>query len=168
VVDAAQEAGYTVVVMGNVIREETLKRGLELNPANMGTVMLDLRKTNGDRIVAERCIPKIENADSHKVAIDGLRSLHEAEAFRKHFPKFTLVAVHASPETRFRRLLLRGRKDDPNRWEVFLDRDLRELSVGLGNAIAMSQYLVINEGSLKQASMKVRTMLRRVDEKWMT
>jgi dephospho-CoA kinase len=32
VVNTARELGYDIVVMGDVIRQETLKRGLDLNP----------------------------------------------------------------------------------------------------------------------------------------
>ncbi len=43
VVDSARELGYDVVVMGDVVRQETTKRGLELTPQNVGKVMLELR-----------------------------------------------------------------------------------------------------------------------------
>ena len=36
VVETARELGYAIVVMGDVIREETAKRGLELTPQNVG------------------------------------------------------------------------------------------------------------------------------------
>src|SRR4030066_881891 len=94
VVQAAQRRGYAVVVMGDVVREETRKLGLELNPKNMGTVMLSLRKTNGQGVIAEKTIPKIRQAQSPKVIVDGLRSLNEADVFKQNFPKFSLVAVH--------------------------------------------------------------------------
>jgi len=167
VVEAAQRRGYSVVVMGDVVREETRKRGLEPNPKNIGTVMLELRKTGGEGVVAEKCIPKIEQQENSKVVVDGLRSLHEAEVFKKHFRKFSLVAVHASPETRFKRLSRRRRSDDPEGWEVFRERDLRELTVGLGNAIAMAEYLIVNENNQEEIKAKVLDVLRRVEEKWM-
>lgn len=166
VVEAAERRGYAVVVMGDVVREETRNRGLELNPKNMGQVMLELRKIGGNGVIAEKCVPKIEQAEGAKIVIDGLRSLHEAEVFKAHFPKFTLIAVHASPETRFKRLNNRGRSDDPADWEVFRERDLRELSVGLGNAIAMAEYIIVNENSIKETNAKVEDVLRRVEEKW--
>jgi dephospho-CoA kinase len=166
VVQTAQQEGYAVVVMGDVIREETQKRGLELNPKNMGKVMLKLRETGGNSIIAERCIPRIEQKESKKVIVDGLRSLNEADAFKARFPKFSLVAVHASPETRFNRLYRRHRSDDPDEWELFRERDMRELSVGLGNAIAMAEHLIINENKKEDTKAKVRETLRRVEEKW--
>ena len=168
VVQAAQRKGYAVVVMGDVVRDETRKLGLELNPKNMGTVMLDLRKNNGQGVIAEKTIPKIRQAQSPKVIVDGLRSLSEADVFKRNFPKFTLVAVHASPEKRFSRLYFRRRSDDPDEWEVFRERDMRELSVGLGNAIAMAEYLIINENNQEETKAAVAEILRRVEEKWTT
>ena len=119
VVDTARELGYDIVVMGDVIRQETLKRGLELTPQNVGKVMLQLREEGGNYVIAQKCIPKIEEQTSPKVLVDGLRSLYEADIFKEHFAKFSLVAVHASPETRFNRLSNRRRSDDPSRMESF-------------------------------------------------
>jgi len=166
VVEAAQRRGYTVVVMGDVVREETRKRGLELNPKNVGQVMLELRKAGGNGVIAEKCVPRIQSEESERVLVDGLRSLHEVDVFKAHFPKFSLVAVHASPEIRFKRLNHRRRSDDSDEWEVFCERDLRELSVGLGNAIAMAENIIVNENSRKETNAKVEEVLRRVEEKW--
>jgi dephospho-CoA kinase len=169
VVETAVEMGYGVVVMGDVIREETQKRGLEFNPKNVGRVMLDLRKKGGASVVADRCIPKIEQQENEKVIVDGLRSLGEVEAFKRRFASFSLMAVYASPETRFNRLYRRHRSDDPDGWEVFHERDMRELGVGLGNAIAMAEYLIINEYSKGKSNTKAaaKKFLQRIEEKWM-
>jgi dephospho-CoA kinase len=56
----AESMGYSVVVMGDEIRTETLRRGLQLTPENIGKVMLQLREEEGLAAVAKRCIPKIE------------------------------------------------------------------------------------------------------------
>jgi len=166
VVETAREEGYAVVVMGDVVREETQKRGLDPNPKNIGKVMLELREKCGNSIIAEKCIPRIEQQESGKVIVDGLRSLSEVDAFKAHFSKFSLVAVHASPETRFNRVSRRRRSDDPDGWDVFHERDMRELGVGLGNAITMAEHLIINENRRDDAKSKVRVTLRRVEEEW--
>src|SRR3990170_2845360 len=126
VVETAREEGYAVVVMGDVVREETQKRGLDPNPKNIGKVMLELREKCGNSIIAEKCIPRIEQQESGKVIVDGLRSLSEVDAFKAHFSKFSLVAVHASPETRFNRVYRRRRSDDPDEWDLFHERAMRE------------------------------------------
>ena len=167
VVETARELGYAIVVMGDVTREETSKRGLELTPQNVGKVMLQLRTEGGNTVIAEKCIPKIEAQASTKVLVDGLRSLYEVDAFKAHFSKFSLVAVHASPETRFNRLFSRRRSDDPSGWEVFRDRDMRELSVGLGNVIAMAEQIIVNDNSVERIKPRVAECLRRIEERWL-
>jgi dephospho-CoA kinase len=166
VVETAAMLGYGVVVMGDVVREETLKRRLELNPKNVGQVMLELRRKGGGSVVAEKCIPKIERHEIAKVFVDGVRSLSEVEAFKKHFANFNLMAVYASPETRFNRVYRRQRSDDPNCWEVFHERDLRELGVGVGDAIALAEYLVVNESSKANAKAAVKRFIQRIEEQW--
>jgi dephospho-CoA kinase len=165
--EIAQRKGFTVVMMGDEIREETKRRGLEPTPENIGEIMLQLREEEGPAVVAKRCIPKIEKARGNIVLVDGIRSLHEVEEFKRHFPNFVLVAVHSSPETRFQRLFRRRRSDDPKGWKTFLERDLRELNVGLGNAIAMADYLIVNEGTKEEFKMKIYEVLETALGKWM-
>ena len=93
VVDTAREMGYDIVVMGDVVRQETLKRGLELTPQNVGKVMLQLREEGGNYVIAQKCIPKIEEQPSSKVLVDGLRSLYEADIFKEHFAKIFNLLV---------------------------------------------------------------------------
>ncbi len=166
VIKSAQDAGYAVVTMGDVIREETAKRGLELNPVNVGKVMLELRAIGGENVVAEKCIPKLEAKETNIVIIDGIRSYAEVEVFQKHFAKFTLIAVYAPPQLRFNRLANRGRSDDPTSWEVFHERDMRELGVGIGKAIALSEYIIINDDSIDILNERAKQILRRAEQKW--
>ena len=166
VVKTAQELGYDVVTMGDVIREETGKKGLELNPANVGKVMLELRAKDGDNVIAEKCVPKIGARQNQKVMIDGIRSLVEADTFKNHFANFVLVAVHAPPQLRFNRLSSRGRSDDPKTYAIFHERDMRELNVGLGNAIALAEYLIINDDSIDTLKSRVKEILQKAEQKW--
>jgi dephospho-CoA kinase len=167
VVNVARARGYGVVVMGNEIREEARRRGLEPTSENIGFLMLELRRLEGEAAIAKRCMPKILSEAKEKIIVDGVRSLAEVEEFRKNFKSFVLVAVHSSPETRFKRLYHRQRSDDPKNWEIFHERDLRELSVGLGSAIAMAEYMIVNEESLDAVKRKAEQILERIEEKWM-
>jgi len=162
----AKEKGYSVVVMGDEIREETKRRGFEPTSDNVGKIMLKLREEEGPGVVAKKCVPKIANANTDTVLVDGIRSLHEVYELEKNFPKFLLVAVHSSPETRFKRLFLRKRSDDPKGWKVFLERDLREISVGQGSVIAMADYMIVNEGTLEENKAKIREVLEAATARW--
>jgi dephospho-CoA kinase len=157
-----QKMGYSVVVMGDEIREEAKRRKLKPTPENIGRVMLNLREEKGPSIIAERCIPEIEKAKGKVVIVDGIRSHHEVEKFKKHFPNFILIAIHTSPKTRFKRLFQRKRSDDPMGWKTFMERDLRELSVGLGNAIATADYMIVNDGTKAQLKRKIREVLEEI------
>jgi dephospho-CoA kinase len=157
-----KEMGYPTVVMGDEIREEARRRGLKPTPENLGMVMLKLREEKGPAIVAERCVLKIEKAEAKVVIVDGIRSLHEVEEYKRHFPRFFLVAIHSSPETRFKHLFRRRRSDDPKNWETFMERDSRELGVGLGRVIATADYMIVNEGAKSQLEREVREVLEGV------
>jgi len=157
--DVVREMGYPIVSMGDIIRAETERRGLEPNPENVGRVMLMLREEEGAEAVARRVIPKALSLQSRLVLIEGIRSLHEVEEFRRRLPNFRLIAIHASPRTRFRRLYMRGRSDDPKNWNVFMERDMRELSVGLGDAIAMADFMLVNEGTKDQLRRNMRRLV---------
>jgi len=167
VVELAQkEKGYFAVVMGDVVREETKKRNLQPTPENIGRVMLELRQKEGSAVIAKRCVPRIANTEGQKVIVDGIRSLDEIEEFKKHYPIFCLIAIHASPDTRFQRLYHRRRSDDASQWKVFLERDMRELSVGLGSVIAMAEDMVVNEEPFDVVKGRIRRTLEKVENKW--
>jgi dephospho-CoA kinase len=166
VANVAKRRGYDVVLMGNIVREEAQRRHVEPSPEELGKIMLELRRVEGDAAIAKRCITRIESAHRSRVLIDGLRSLAEVEEFKKHFAKFALVAIHTSPEARFKRLFARHRSDDPKVMETFRERDRRELSVGLGNTIAMADHIIVNEGNIEATKTRARQVLMRVERKW--
>lgn len=154
--------GWKKVVMGDVVREETRKRGLEPDAGNTGEVMKQLRKERGESAIAELCIRTIERSGSDRVVVDGIRSQAEVEAFRKK-ARVLLIAVHASPERRFLLLRERGRTDDPLSKEMFRKRDERELGVGIGNAIALADEVVSNEHTTPE---RLEREMAKVVERW--
>jgi len=73
------------------------------------------------------------------------------------------VALHASPKTRFQRLLSRNRSDDPKNWETFYERDIRELDVGLGHVIALADIVLVNEGTITQLQSDFKEALAKLN-----
>lgn len=142
--ETAKSMGMTVLNMGDVIREEARSRGVEITPESLGLLMLKLREEEGEGVVAKRCLERARGS-APPIVIEGVRSLEELAYFRSS-GEVLVVAVHASPKTRFKRLLRRGREDDPRDWKTFEERDLRELRVGLGSVIALADLVLVNEG----------------------
>jgi dephospho-CoA kinase len=158
----AKKTGGSVVVMGDEVRRETRRRGLELTPPNVGKVMLQMRREGGPEAVARRCLPAINKAKSRLVVVDGIRSIHEARHFRETLPNFKLLALHSSPKTRFKRLFKRKRSDDPANWSTFTERDQRELHVGIGQAIATADVMIVNEGRKREFEEAILKVLQEV------
>ncbi len=44
---------------------------------------------------------------------------------------------------------------------------MRELSVGLGNVIAMAQQIIVNDNSFEHVKAKVKEALGTIEEKWL-
>ena len=166
--DIARSMGIHVVVMGDIVRKGVADSGRKINPGTLRLMMIELRKKYGKSVVAERCLPEIRSHKSDSVVIvDGLRSLHEVEAFRQEFPDFTVVAIHSSPKTRYNRLLERQRKDDPHNWREFLRRDRLELRIGIGDVIALADIVVPNEGAeseFRESIMRTVAMVAANDK----
>jgi dephospho-CoA kinase len=159
--EVGKELGLDVFVLGDVIREETERRGLEPTPQNMGSVMLSLRASEGPAVVARRLLPRIEGAHSSTVIVEGVRSVHELNEFKSKY-EVTLVAVHASTRTRFGRLRSRSRSDDSKDWAIFQERDLRELKVGLGDVLALADVVLVNEGTVLELQSAFRRELAKL------
>jgi dephospho-CoA kinase len=157
-----RDKGYTVFTMGDVIRHEVRMRNQEPTPENLGKMAENIRKTGGDAAVAQKCIPLIIGEPNNKVAIDGVRSLDEVRTFAEAFDTY-LLAIHASPEIRYQRLKNRGRSDDPPNRQVFRTRDNRELGFGMGNAIALSDYIINNDEGLDKLENELDRRLRNLD-----
>jgi len=157
--EIVHEFGFPIVVMGDEVRAEAKRRNLEPTPENIGKVMLQIRAEEGSGVLAKRCVPKVKASGAQIVIIDGVRSPHEVNEFRKEFPNFKVVAIHASPRTRFERLLKRDRSDDPKDWETFIERDKRELNVGIGEIIATADHMIVNEGTKDYLRKALRQLL---------
>jgi len=164
IIESLKNRGIPVIVMGDIIREEAAKRGIEPSLGGLGKIMVELRKSYGPSIVAKLCLEKIALISNDTVIIDGVRSLDEVEEYRRSFSKVLVVAIHASPTTRFKRLYNRGREDDPKSWSEFIDRDFRELSIGLGNVISLADYMIVNEGSIEESRKIFEHIVRVVGD----
>ncbi len=140
----AKELGVKLYTMGDAVRRAAKKAGVGSDAKSMMEFAKNLRRKYGSAVVARLILEELKENSSELLIIDGIRNIDEVAEFRKH-GSVVLVAVHASPRERFRRLKLRGRPDDPSTWEEFVERDMRELELGIGNVIALADVMVVNE-----------------------
>jgi dephospho-CoA kinase len=158
-----KEKGFTIVTMGDVIREEAKRQGLEPTDVNLGKMMLKLRQDLGPGAVGQIVLQKLARDDSNNsnnVVIDGIRSVAEVDVLKK-VGHVRLLAIHASQDTRFKHLTKRGRADAPSDSGEFTGRDKRELSVGVSEAIALANEMISNNDlTLEQLKLRAYDIVK--------
>ncbi|MDQ1253812.1 MAG: hypothetical protein QG646_3001 [Euryarchaeota archaeon] len=146
----ASKMGIPVINMGDVIRKEVLRLGLDPTDSNTGKVATDLRRREGMDAVATHCISQIKEAGSKLVVVDGVRGIAEVECFREEFGTgFILISIYTPIEVRFSRIQKRARSDDMDSIDGLRHRDERELGWGMGKAIEASNIEIENSFSLE-------------------
>lgn len=165
VANLLKEKNFHVIVMGDIIREKALEEKMELNDENLGMLMKNLRYEYGNGIIAKLILPKIKKLESNKfVVIDGIRSYEEFKIL-KDLDFVKLLAVHASSNTRYNHIKLRDRSDSPSSYEKFLQRDKREIDIGICEAIALSDEVISNNAL---TISEFRNNVEKIIAKWVT
>jgi dephospho-CoA kinase len=152
-----RDQGIFVINMGDVIRDLARERKLAPTPENLGKLATEIRKKGGEDAVANLCIEKIEDFSEELVLVDGIRSINEVNAFKKKF-EVVLIAVFSSQQDRYFRLKKRRRSDDPLGFSTFMARDIRELGFNLGHAIALADFVIVNDSSLEDFKDKSKEL----------
>ena len=165
-----KEKGFTVLTMGDAVREEAERLGLEPTDMNLGKLMLKLRQDLGPGAIGHIVLQKLGRDGSFgNVVIDGIRSIPEVEVLA-NTGHVKLLAIHASKLTRLKHLKERGRPDAPTNSIEFAGRDRRELSIGISEAIALADETISNNDltlpQLKQCSCQIiEEWLEEIDKK---
>jgi dephospho-CoA kinase len=155
----ARSMGLATLKMGDLVRDETRRRGLPVTNPNVARVASEEREKHGAGIWAQRALPKLIET---KMLVDGCRSDSEVTVFRHHFGDLFVLGIYASPETRYDRMANRSRSDDAAGLQEFYDRDRRELKWGIGNAFALADGMLVNEGPIDQFRRDARATLEKI------
>ncbi|MFZ0892438.1 MAG: AAA family ATPase [Thermoplasmata archaeon] len=161
-VEVAHSLGLATLKMGDLVREETRRRGLPLSNANIARIASEERDKHGPGVWAQRALPKLIETRN---LVDGCRSDSEVTVFRHHFGDLFVLGIYSSPEHRYDRMARRGRGDDGADMQQFYDRDRRELKWGIGNAFALADGMLVNEGTLDAFRSSAREMLVKILER---
>ncbi len=166
--EIAKEFGYTVVIMGDVVRRKVGEAGKEPTPENCREMMFKLREIHGDTAIAYITFEEIEKIMEEgikKIVIDGIRSQAEVIYFREKIgKKFHIVAIHVDPELRFDRLKKRGREDLPQNEEEFMKRDQSELKLGVAETIVYANSVIPNNEDKELFKEKCIKLLTKLGE----
>ena len=146
------EAGGPLVSMGDMIRAEVQRLGLEEAPHVFGEVAASLRAAHGEDVLAVRLCDRVDELlQRHPlVLIEGLRGTAEDAVFATRWGEmYRTVAIIADAELRFQRTLKRGRSEDGDR-AAFEARNQREQGWGLDALIEGAGDKIHNDVDLPE------------------
>jgi len=152
-----EENGFIRIRFGDLTDDEIEKRGLELNEENERYIRELLRKQYGMSAYAKLNLPRIDSALKRSdVVIDGLYSWEEYTFLKTYYQEdFYVVAVWASPRTRYARLT--SRLNRCLTLEEAANRDRAEIeNINKGGPIAMADFTIINESSLENLGKEAK------------
>ncbi len=148
VCDYIEKHGFTKIHFGGLTIDEVKKRGLPVSEKNEKKIREELRKKHGKGAYTLLHLEKIKKAhETGRVLIDGLYSWDEYKILKKEFgDKLLIMAVYASPKTRYARLATRALR--PLTKKEAEQRDCAEIEqLDKGGPIAMADVVIINEGN---------------------
>ena len=158
----AKRRGIPVIVMGDAVREEAERCGLDPSDVNIGGLADQLRAAEGMDAIAKRCVPAIRKlyGTADTVVIDGIRGIIEVDRFRCEFgDDFMLIAIVAPIDTRLKRISGRKRSDAITSIESLRARDEREMRWGITEAIASADHVIPNTGKINRFRENVNSLL---------
>lgn len=154
-----KKKGYTYLSLSDLIREELKKIGKEETRDNLIKMGNELREKGGHDILARRVMKKVKD----KSVIDSIRNPREVEYLRAQ-KNFILLAVDAPVDLRYERATKRGRAESASTLKEFIKKEAEEMTDSekgqqLHNCMKMADFLVINDGSLKDLHRTLEELL---------
>jgi dephospho-CoA kinase len=170
--DMLVEKGFKYLRFGQITLDEIRRRGLQVSEENERTVREELRKEYGMAAFATLNLLNIEELlDDGNVVADGLYSWEEYLVLKENFGESLIIlAVYASPETRYARLVNRTldpEKDTARRFrkttrEESMSRDVAEIeNLHKAGPIAMADCTLINEYTIEELKAQVEEFLKK-------
>jgi len=157
--------------LSDIIREEIAKNNTELSRENLIKVGNNLRKKYGASVLADKVKIKISYKDT---VIDSIRNKEELNSL-KRLENFYLIAIDAPVELRYKRAKQRGRIENADTLERFIQIENSEKSKidthqNISSCMAQADYTIQNENSEEQLYKNIDKVINeiniRIRPKW--
>jgi dephospho-CoA kinase len=148
------QKGFIHYSVRGFLRDEIIKRGLEVNRDTMVVVANDLRATHGASYITD-CLYEQAAAHSGNAVIESIRAVGEIISLRKK-GSFVLWAVDALPEVRYKRIAERASETDHISYETFLANEKREMTnsdpfkQNIAACMALADITLRNDGAVEE------------------
>ena len=146
-----QRSKIPILSMGDMVRAEVTRRGLEESPGIFGIIAAQLRSEFGDDVLAKRLCDAVDELleDNELILIEGLSGTAEFDLFKSRWGgRFSTIAITSPMEVRFQRIQSRGRSEDGD-YAAFEVREKRETGWGLDKLIESADVVLPNDSNLE-------------------
>ncbi len=164
VVRLLETRSFYAVSLSDAIREDLRRDGLEATREHMIERGRGLRDRFGPGILAERVLATLPPDRNH--VIDSIRHPAEVEAFQRA-RDWVLLWVEASAETRYERLLARGRVGEDisfDEFQALQERELESPDPSRQQLLAVRELadeVISNEGTQEELAADLQRVLER-------
>ena len=154
---------FTHFSVTGLLNSEIQKRNLPVNRESQTLVANDLRRTHHSAYLAET-LYNLAKISGNNCVIESLRTLGEIEFLRKN-GQFTLLAIDADPDIRYRRILTRKSEKDNVSYDEFLAAENREKSnsdpakQNLAACISQADFLITNNSGFSDLYRQIDAAL---------
>lgn len=155
--------GFNKVYFGGVTIDKLKEANLEVNPENEKMMREKLRSELGMGAFAIVLLPKIKECfNNGNTVLDGVYSYDEVKILKENFPELKIIAIVCDKDIRYNRLSIREVRPLTN--EEASARDIAEVeNIAKAPPIAMADYYILNNGSIKEYTTRLEEILERND-----
>jgi dephospho-CoA kinase len=165
--------GFTHYSVRGFLRDEIIKRRLEVNRDTMVVTANDLRATFGASYITdclyEQAVTYGGNAVIESIrAVGEIVSLHKLSEQREE--KFILLAVDALPEVRYKRILERASETDHITYQQFINNEKREMTnddpfkQNIAACMALADIILRNDNTVEEFYKDVEKVYERTKQ----
>jgi len=138
--------GFYKISMGDLIREKTIKLGIERTRENLIKVANEYREKYGADYWINEVFKKVKNSMNKNILIDGVRTPIEAETAKKN--KAILIFIDAKPILRYKRLIKRAREGEAK-------KTFRE-------TLKYINYKLLNNSTKENLENNIESLLKKI------
>lgn len=168
-----KELGFVSFSLSSILHQELKKKGIkEFTRKTLQDMGDELRREEGNDVLARRAIEILKKQDKKQIVIEGIRNPGEVEFLKKN-PYFILIGVKAKRELRFKRMLKRAKPWDPKTYTDFIKVDRRDLGIGqkrsgqqVGKCLAYCDYILTNNKDKKDFYRKLKKLIKSIKIKY--